>query len=410
MPLRTIPLTQITADDLQRLVDDGVIESRQLDYKEHLPGNSNDDKKEFLADVSGLANTLGGDILYGIREQRDEQGKATGIPEEVVGLELNNWDAERLRLENILRDGLDPRVLGIEMECRSLPGGRVVVIIRIPRSVQAPHMVMFRNWSRFFARNSGGKYQMDVSEIRQAFLQSAEWMERADSFRCERVKKVISGSAPVQIGEKAKTFLHIVPLSLQSWSLDFSDHTVSDVIIRHLSPLNCASRPHNRLNFDGQLNFSSPRQDGSVETYVQVFRNGSIEFCDTSMLKPRMQDGNRIECIPSPRFQREIWGGADRALNVLATLSVPLPYVIFMTLTGVKGYAAASQDSSGYLSIDVSYPIDRDNLYVPGQIVSRRGGQVDPILKPILDAVWNAAGFAKSPNFNGEGIWSPPHR
>lgn len=398
MPLRTIPMNQITADDLQRLVDDGVIESRQLDYKEDLPGDSNDDKREFLADVSALANTLGGDILYGIREQRDEQGRATGIPEEVVGLEIDNWDAERLRLENILRDGLAPRVLGTEMDCINLLSGRVVVLIRVPRSVQSPHMVIFRNWSRFFARNSGGKNQMEVSEIRQAFLQGAEWMERAENFRHERVEMVTSSFASIRVEEGAKTFLHIIPLGLQSWSLDFSDQIVRRVI-RDLDPLVC-ERYNYRLNFDGQLHFSAPRESGSTETYVQVFRGGSIEFCDTRMLRPDLQGE---QTIPSQMFECEILEGTRQALNVLAALSVPLPYVIFLTLTGVRGYMMASQR----LRTDELYPIDRENLYVPGQMVNRRGERIDPILKPILDAVWNASGVAKSPNFNNEGIWSP---
>ena len=399
MPLRAIPINQITADDLQRLVDDGVIESRQLDYKEHLPGDSNDDKKEFLADVSALANTLGGDILYGICEQRDEQGRATGIPEEVIGLEIDNWDAKRLRLENILRDGLAPRVLGTEMDCINLPSGRVVVLIRVPRSVQAPHMVIFRNWSRFFARNSGGKYQMEVSEIRQAFLQSAEWMERAENFRHERVEMVTSSFAPIRVEEGAKTFLHIVPLGLQSWSLDFSDQIVRRVI-RDLDPLACAHYNY-RLNFDGQLHFSAPHESGSTETYVQVFRSGSIEFCDTCMLKPDLQDE---QTIPSRTFEYKILEGTKKALYVLAALSVPLPYVIFLTLTGVRGYVMASRQPW----TNELHPIDRENLYVPGQMVNRRGERIDPILKPVLDAVWNAAGFPKSPNFNDERIWSPP--
>jgi hypothetical protein len=58
--------------------------------------------------------------------------------------------------------------------------------------------------------------------------------------------------------------------------------------------------------------------------------------------------------------------------------------------------------------LDEVHPIDRERLYVPGQMVTSGGGQVDPILKPILDSIWNATGFAESPNFNDEGIWTPP--
>ena len=47
-------------------------ESRYLDYKERLPGDSDEDKRELLADVTAFANTAGGDLLYGVRERREE--------------------------------------------------------------------------------------------------------------------------------------------------------------------------------------------------------------------------------------------------------------------------------------------------------------------------------------------------
>lgn len=56
-------IRDITATDLQALVDNGVAESETLDYKLTLPGGSDSEKKEFLADVSALANTSGGTIV-----------------------------------------------------------------------------------------------------------------------------------------------------------------------------------------------------------------------------------------------------------------------------------------------------------------------------------------------------------
>jgi len=150
-------------------------------------------------------------------------------------------------------------------------------------------------------------------------------------------------------------------------------------------------------------------EDGDTETYVQVFRNGTAEFCDTRMLRPRLQGDHQIQDIPSTLFESEILQGTRNVLDLLVVLGVPLPYVIFLTLVGVRGYVMALSPEHRIL-LDEPYPIDRDNFYVPGQIVSRRGGQVDPVLKPMLDAVWNAAGFARSPNFNNEGVWSPPRR
>lgn len=43
-----LPLAQIDAAVLESLRADGVREGRQLEYKEMLPGNSDEDKREFL--------------------------------------------------------------------------------------------------------------------------------------------------------------------------------------------------------------------------------------------------------------------------------------------------------------------------------------------------------------------------
>jgi FkbM family methyltransferase len=43
-------LAEITEDDLLALISNGVAEGRVLEYKRDLPGNSDGDKKEFLAD------------------------------------------------------------------------------------------------------------------------------------------------------------------------------------------------------------------------------------------------------------------------------------------------------------------------------------------------------------------------
>jgi predicted HTH transcriptional regulator len=68
----SLSLTQIDEALLESLRADHVREGRQLDYKETLPGARDDDKREFLSDVTSFANAAGGDIIYGLRERREE--------------------------------------------------------------------------------------------------------------------------------------------------------------------------------------------------------------------------------------------------------------------------------------------------------------------------------------------------
>ncbi|MCH8193239.1 MAG: FAD-dependent oxidoreductase, partial [Planctomycetes bacterium] len=124
--------------------------------------------------LGGVGLTVGevGALGRGIDEQRDANGKPTGIPQSVGGLAGVNADAEKLRLEQSVRQGIASRIPGLRL--RTIDGAQdgPVLIIRVPRSWAAPHMVTYKNWSRFYTRTSAGKHQLDVGEIRAAVLLS----------------------------------------------------------------------------------------------------------------------------------------------------------------------------------------------------------------------------------------------
>ena len=56
-------ISDVKQHDIETLVSAGTLESRYLEYKEALPGGSEADKHELLADVSAFANASGGVIL-----------------------------------------------------------------------------------------------------------------------------------------------------------------------------------------------------------------------------------------------------------------------------------------------------------------------------------------------------------
>src|SRR6266487_2529562 len=121
------PLDSIEEGDLQELIDNQVPEGKTIEYKEVLPGNSDGDKKEFLADVSSFANAIGGDLIFGVNED-------AGLPIELCGLQISEVDAEILRLESIIQTGIAPRLFRmVEVHPVMLPSKQpsYVIIIRI---------------------------------------------------------------------------------------------------------------------------------------------------------------------------------------------------------------------------------------------------------------------------------------
>jgi predicted HTH transcriptional regulator len=125
---------QIGKTEIDSLVLNEVKEDRTLEYKEKLPGSTDSEKKEFLADVSSFANAAGGDLLFGVQEKRDGQGKTTGIPESIPGLAGANIDAEIRRLENIIRDGIKPRIAGVRLRAVDGFTNGPVLLVRIQKS------------------------------------------------------------------------------------------------------------------------------------------------------------------------------------------------------------------------------------------------------------------------------------
>lgn len=165
-------LEQIKKEDIESLVNAKVSEKRTLDYKQHWPDNSSDSKREFLYDVSSFANALGGDLVFGIEDERDAEGKAMGLPASACGVAVSNASSEIARFENLIRDGIAPRIQGVDWQV--VEGFRVgpVIVMRVPKSLFVPHMVVFGGMARFYGRNSTGKYPMEIGEIRSAFVES----------------------------------------------------------------------------------------------------------------------------------------------------------------------------------------------------------------------------------------------
>src|SRR5688500_2218946 len=127
------PTQQILTIDIESLVASGRPEDRTIEYKRDLPGTSDDEKKEFLKDVSAFANALGGDILYGV-DERD------GVPTAAPGATIPNFDELRLRLQSSLHSNLDPRLPAVDIEQVGGFSNGSVLIVRAYQSWRAPHM------------------------------------------------------------------------------------------------------------------------------------------------------------------------------------------------------------------------------------------------------------------------------
>src|SRR4051794_16870617 len=65
------PVGELGEVHLDRLVSDGVREDSDIDFKQTLYGNTDQERRELAADIAAMANDRGGLIAIGIRDEND---------------------------------------------------------------------------------------------------------------------------------------------------------------------------------------------------------------------------------------------------------------------------------------------------------------------------------------------------
>jgi hypothetical protein len=393
MTLNNKPLDLLEEADIRSLMEDEVPESKVIDYKKRLPGPSELEKKEFLRDVSSFANASGGHLVYGIAEEN-------GVPVKICGLADIDPDKEILRLESMVQTGIAPRIPGISMRAVPLEGGRSVIVVRIPKSWASPHMVT-KGSSRFYSRNSAGKYPLDVFEIRTAFSLTGTAAESMRNFRAETLAKIVAKETPAPLNDGPKMVFQVVPFGAFEPSSRFD---VSSLVQSYKSGKGTLPLPLTglfsgfRYNFDGLLTYDDR---GS---YTQTFVSGIIEAVDSVILGDQSidesgTDGEKV--LPSLRFEETLLEALPKYTCIQERLGVEPPVFLMLSLLGVKGrlMQVDTPEFSGVKDVQ----IDRDALLVPEIMVESFEYSAEEILKPAFDAVWRAAGWERSMNYEEDG-------
>jgi len=383
MSISNKPVTEIKLAEFQDLIENKVTEKKTIDYKLAFSGNSRDDKKEFLADISSFANSSGGWIIYGIREEQ-------GVPVELVGMEDFDYDGFKLRLENLIRDCVKPRISGVQFsEKIEVAPNRYLAAIHIPKSWAAPHVVDFDGHWKFYARNSAGKYPLDVDEVRRAFALSETTGEKIRNFRLDRLAKIGAGETPVPMPEGPKIVLHIVPLISFEPGVNFDVISLKSEICN--LPTLDSSNFNYFINFDGLCTYYDTRSSQAI-SYSQIFRSGIIESVGTD----NFFENDGMNCIDIDRIEKMIINNLSRYLRAFKCLDIELPAIFMLSLLGIKGYVII-------FGHDIKNLINQNNLLLSEIMLSDIQTEPAIFLKPLFDQIWNAGGWSRSMNYDENG-------
>lgn len=370
---------------LRALVGAGIAERKDIEYKRDAPGGADKDKRELAADLSSLANSVGGLLIFGIEAEE-------GVPKDVIGLREPSPDRLKLWVDEVAQRSIEPRIPGLRIDDVALADGMYCLVIQVPMSWMKPHAVKVNDGLRFYSRNSAGKYVLAFQEVRDLFVGSEAVTERLRQFRAERVMRIESGSTPVPLTNRPKVVLHLVPL--QAFTSRAQVEVREFQWQSRVGQLQTIAGGFDgwRYNLDGLLTHLEER-DGVAMSYVQVFRNGTIEAADSYCVSGGV---GHEHVIPSSAFEKKVVSVMPALFESLKFMNLDSPIVLMMSLIGVKGMQMG-------LERGLSQRIDDDVLLLPEQLIESYPSDAGPVIKPLMDMVWNACGLERSPNFDIEG-------
>ena len=191
------PLGQITVQDFESLVESGVPESEQIEFKEALSARDgaadtwtegrnrigDRAKNSLLREVTAFANAYGGALVLGIRESNSSPPAAEALVSVPRCVDL----AERLKL--IFRDRVEPQLPSLEVIGVPLEDESGVVLLRVRQSRLAPHRISKTNVCPVRRADRCEDMTMrEVQDMTMTVSRGLERLERRFADRRERFK------------------------------------------------------------------------------------------------------------------------------------------------------------------------------------------------------------------------------
>ena len=381
------PLKEISIQDIEKLIKDQIPENRTIEYKSYLPNFTDiQERIRFLTSITSFANTIGGDLIYGIKTE--EKGD-TSLPKEIVGIEIANLDNLKGQLQDIIRTNIHPRLPGDFPEFSpriQIDEHKCALVLRTPRSPLAPHMVQLvgeKEKCYFYGRDSGRKYPMDYYQIKRAFDLSASFGYLAKEFRNERLNKIRNGcDTPIYLKDVPVVVLHIIPMSsLETGKL----YDIKELIKKanKIKPMSGTKYWEASPNYDGWFAVSKLENENNYTSYIQLFRNAVWEEVVTFLVKREYK-------LMNNSFEENIIKSCIEYLSFYEKSMVSPPLFIMISLLNVKDFKIHDYEVNGF---------DRNDLILPEIIIENTSQDLHESLRLAFEMIWQAGGHRSSPNY-----------
>jgi hypothetical protein len=393
-------LSEIDFETINELVSSKVLESKYLDYKQDISHTlkNNETKINILKDIVSFANAQGGDIIIGV-------GEKNGVPDKITGIDITKVDEIKRTIESIASGGVNPRIPKYEFNnLIPLPtdSEKVILILRIHRSYNTPHMLVYKDENRFWHRGIAKNEMMDLQQIKASIDYSQSLEEKVKGFLMDRINVIESDEIPYELLETAKTLIHFIPISN---FLDKTEQVDLSKILKEndgvYSGITEWSGANHQYNINGLVKGAVSHNQQLYSSYVQYFKNGIIESVDNHFLI-RKNEKEYSGIIPTRLFEKELSQRVmPQFLDLLKRNNLPTPIWIMITLLNVKNFNAINE------SLLRTFPknsiVRKNILHFPVIIIEDYEEKLINKLLPVFNFLANLAGYDKTNSFDSEG-------
>ena len=449
-----------TKEDLDRLLQTNPMETFELEFKStmdaltQLPRDtrSQEAKAEELAkDITAMANSAGGKIIYGVQETKAGRYDAAGMPRKNFPNADEPWnrfsDRFQLRISSITENRTDPPVR-YDINLFSKGGeddSHFYVVLNIPPIDRGLYMVRGEGRNGFYTRDNNRCRQFtntEISDLMQRTQRGRDITDRIDrDFTIETTGRVadlirLPDDEPLFREARPRIVLGLVPsneyLPADNSVLSASDLDVNNWEVR-VERLGNWNQP-TKTTLDGLLfplvdeadipsigAMSEHRFQQQPSGYIGAHKNGSFFFAR----RPHSNDET-----DSARMFRERCGGhgihglyeleiieALQQVRKLAHTSTRRPqyWTLHADMLNVQGYklVLVNEDQRGDVLSGVVYsePQTRADLsFGPLRIrtldVFENRGKAANQMRGFFNEVANAFGLRRSYQFGATGTWS----
>lgn len=192
-------LHDLALSDFQLLIDNRVPEGPHLEYKEAAYSGKASGIREMLRDVTALVNADGGYLVMGIRE--DHAGRAAALSP------IDDPKTKAQAITQTCLDGIQERIPGLEVMPYETGFNQGIIVVRVPRSEQRPHMVTRDHNTDFIWRNGTDNRAMTLGEIREMILANPRFRQIVElELLAQKQQMSLAGSSEAE----TPPFAHIL--------------------------------------------------------------------------------------------------------------------------------------------------------------------------------------------------------